>query len=86
MLKKFKGGIAFFFLATLLVYFVDKMIQNTFVVHSLNLPMSVARIHDQEEDERAQASHLDTSRNANYMYRQPELNHVNWDTSEALQQ
>ena len=86
MLKKFTGGIVFFFIATLLVYIVDKMIHNTFVVHSLNLPISVARIHDQEQNERAQASHVGTSRNANYMYRQPELNHANWDTSEALWQ
>jgi len=84
LLKKFTGGIVFLFFATLLVYVVEKMIHSTFVVHSLNLPMSVARIHDQEEDERIQASHVGTSRNVNFMYRQPELNHVNWETSEAL--
>lgn len=38
------------YLSMLLVtYMVDTAITNTFVIHSLNLPITIARVHDEEE-------------------------------------
>ena len=49
-LKQFTElGIGFLLALTLLTYCVDKSIENTFVIHSLHLPISIARIHDEEE-------------------------------------
>lgn len=42
-------GIVFFFVMVLVTYCVDRAVNNTFVVHSLHLPISIARIHDDEE-------------------------------------
>lgn len=33
----------------LVTYMVDTAITNTFVIHSLNLPITIARVHDEEE-------------------------------------
>lgn len=50
VLKVFpKLGIAFLFLMTIITYCVDKSVETTFAIHSLHLPMSMARIHDEEE-------------------------------------
>ena len=49
-LKQFTElGIGFLLALTLLTYCVDKSIENTFVIHSLHLPISIARIRDEEE-------------------------------------
>ena len=49
-LKKFAQlAVVFLFIMVIIVYCVDKSIENTFVVHSLYLPINIARIHDEEE-------------------------------------
>merc|ERR1712194_356926 len=44
-----KMGTTFVILMSLTAYGVDRSIKNTFVINSLNLPISIARIHDEEE-------------------------------------
>lgn len=49
-LKKFpQMSVSFLIIMILVTVVVDKSIQNTFVSHSLNLPMTIARINDEEE-------------------------------------
>ena len=49
-LKAFpKLGIAFLVTMLILTYCVDKSVETTFAIHSLHLPISMARIHDEEE-------------------------------------
>lgn len=49
-LKAFpKLGIAFLVTILILTYCVDKSVETTFAIHSLHLPISMARIHDEEE-------------------------------------
>ena len=33
----------------IITYSIDKSVENTFVINSLHLPISIARIHDEEE-------------------------------------
>lgn len=42
-------GLTFVFIMTIVTYCIDKSVENTFVIHSLHLPLMVARIHDEEE-------------------------------------
>ncbi len=50
VLKQFpKLGLAFLVVMIIITYCVDKSVETTFAVHSLHLPMSMARIHDEEE-------------------------------------
>jgi hypothetical protein len=44
-----KTGTIFAVLMTLAIICVDRSVKNTFVDNSLNLPISIARIHDEEE-------------------------------------
>ena len=86
VLKQFpRSGLAFFIIGLMAVFFTDRAIKSKFVVHSLHLPMSQARIHDTEE---AAALISETKQRSdkkeNFMYRSPELNHANWDTADAL--
>jgi len=82
-------GIVLFFVMTLVVYCVDRAVKSTFVVHSLHLPISIARIHD--DDEAAylleEADSLDAEESdaklgggEKFMYRHPILNQDNWNS------
>ena len=42
-------GLIFFFIMIIITYSIDKSVENTFVINSLHLPISIARIHDEEE-------------------------------------
>lgn len=58
-LKKFAElALAFLFIMVIIVYCVDKSIENTFVVHSLHLPINIARIHDEEEVRKYTTSYI----------------------------
>jgi hypothetical protein len=49
-LKEFpKLAIGFLLGMIVITYCVDKSIENTFEIHSQHLPISIARIHDEEE-------------------------------------
>ena len=86
VLKHFpRSGVAFFMIGLMVIFYTDQAIKSKFVVHSLHLPLSQARIHDTEEavaliSETKQRS----GKKQNFMYRSPELNHANWDTIDAL--
>jgi len=58
---------------------VDKAITNKFVIHSFNLPIKIARIHDEEEKALLKKSKIKRDGGENFMYRNPQLNHRNWD-------
>ena len=42
-------GVIFLFIMIIITYSIDKSVENTFVINSLHLPISIARIHDEEE-------------------------------------
>ena len=44
-----KLAIVFLVIMTIITYCVDKSVETTFALHSLHLPISMARIHDEEE-------------------------------------
>jgi hypothetical protein len=49
-LKEFRSlAVGFFFTMIVITYCVSKSIESTFVIHSQHLPISIARIHDEEE-------------------------------------
>eukprot|EP00956_Cyclotella_meneghiniana_P042497 scaffold248505_cov58-Cyclotella_meneghiniana.AAC.1 len=57
----------------------NKAITNKFVIHSFNLPIKIARIHDEEEKALLKKSKIKRDGGENFMYRNPQLNHRNWD-------
>jgi len=63
----------------LVTIFVDKAITNTFVIHSFDLPIKIARNHDDEEIAFLEKSKLKKDGGENFMYRNPMLNQQNWD-------
>mmetsp|Transcript_1587 Transcript_1587/g.2834 ORF Transcript_1587/g.2834 Transcript_1587/m.2834 type:complete len:931 (+) Transcript_1587:3-2795(+) len=79
-LKKFpQMSVSFLIIMILVTVVVDKSIQNTFVSHSLNLPMTIARINDEEEAALIQKSETKSDGGENFIYRHPMLNQANWD-------
>jgi len=80
-LKKYPEiGTPFFVVMTLITYCIDKSVTNTFVVNSLYLPISIARIHDIEEDELINSSNMDCEGGEKFMYHHPLLNQENWNS------
>lgn len=53
-------GVIFLFIMIIITYSIDKSVENTFVINSLHLPISIARIHDEEEVSNTIALHLCT--------------------------
>lgn len=50
LMKAFpKLAIAFLVIMTITTYCIDKSVETTFALHSIHLPISMARIHDEEE-------------------------------------
>ncbi|KAL7445542.1 hypothetical protein ACHAXH_007831 [Discostella pseudostelligera] len=79
VLKQFpKLGLAFLVVMIIITYCVDKSVETTFAVHSLHLPMSMARIHDEEEVCLLEDSCMQSDGGENFMYRHPILKHENW--------
>lgn len=78
--KRYKMGASFFLVMTLVTYCVDKAVENTFVIHSLHLPISVARIHEEEEVALLADKNVKPDGGENFMYRHPLLNQDNWNS------
>lgn len=72
-------GVALFFVMTLGTYCFDASVKNTFVVNSLHLPISIARIHDEEEVALIGNSKIQPDGGEKFMYRHPVLNQQNWN-------
>jgi len=79
LLKQYETmGISFFFIMLLFTWGVDTSVTNTFVVNSLHLPISIARIHDEEESALLSESNLERDGGEKFMYRHPLLFQENW--------
>jgi len=78
--RKGWAALAFIIVMTLFTYYIDKSVTNTFVVNSLNLPICIARIHDEEEAALLRESKMQFDGGENFMYRHPLLNQENWNS------
>lgn len=75
----YKTGITFFVLTSVITYFVQRAVTNTFVVNSLHLPISLARANDEEEIALLASTDVPRDGRENFMYRHPVLNQDNWN-------
>mmetsp|Transcript_26962 Transcript_26962/g.56923 ORF Transcript_26962/g.56923 Transcript_26962/m.56923 type:complete len:1388 (-) Transcript_26962:191-4354(-) len=74
-------ALCFLVIMLAITYGVDSAMKKTFVIHSINLPISIARIHNEEM---LSQSNLKSDGEENFMYRHPVLNQHNWDTIESI--
>jgi len=71
-------AIVFAVVMTLVTFFFDRAVSSSFVTNSLHLPISIARIHDQEEVALLSDARIQSDGGENFVYRHPILNQENW--------
>lgn len=79
-LKQFpRLAISFSVLMVLITSSVGKAINRNFGVHSQHLPISIARIHDEEVVALLEDPRMQKDGGENFLYRHPILKHDNWN-------